>query len=212
MANIRETIAEVEKLNPALARQLKKYVKDHSYGLVYENNLPEAVRLYTKLPAVGDTVNLLPPPGTRGKAREQGLLDCEKYPRRRGCVGTGRRNTNPAPCRSGDFGQLPGRDLSRLAGTGPHRAGKTGRSLPCGHRRGKLPRPGSAGLLYARQSGLHLHRSPLQHRGKRLEIQQQLCRKHRPIQALQVAGFYGAPPEACPTASQPPGQRAHRHH
>ena len=67
MANIRETIAEVEKLNPALARQLKKYVKDHSYGLVYENNLPEAVRLYTKLPAVGDTVNLLPPRGQEEK-------------------------------------------------------------------------------------------------------------------------------------------------
>ncbi len=69
MANIRETIAEVEKLNPALARQLKKYVKDHSYGLVYENNLPEAVRLYTKLPAVGDTVNLLPPGDKRKSQR-----------------------------------------------------------------------------------------------------------------------------------------------
>lgn len=42
MANINETISEVEKLNPELARQLKKYVKDHSYGLVFEHNLPEA--------------------------------------------------------------------------------------------------------------------------------------------------------------------------
>ena len=37
MANINETILEVEKLSPELARQIKKYVKSHSYGLVYEN-------------------------------------------------------------------------------------------------------------------------------------------------------------------------------
>lgn len=63
MANINETISEVEKLNPELARQLRKYVKDHAYGLVFEHNLPEAVRLYKKTPAVGDTVNILPERG-----------------------------------------------------------------------------------------------------------------------------------------------------
>ena len=56
MANIHETISEVEKLNPELARQIKKYVKDHSYGLVFENNLPEAVRLYKKSICTGDVV------------------------------------------------------------------------------------------------------------------------------------------------------------
>lgn len=68
MANINETISEVEKLNPELARQLKKYVKDHSYGLVFEHNLPEAVRLYTKTPTVGDTVNVMPERGKKEKA------------------------------------------------------------------------------------------------------------------------------------------------
>lgn len=63
MANINETISEVAKLNPELARQIQKYVKDHSYGLVFEHNLPEAVRLYKKKPVVGDTVNILPPRG-----------------------------------------------------------------------------------------------------------------------------------------------------
>ena len=63
MANIRETISEVEKLNPELARQIKKYVKDHSYGLVFENNLPEAVRLYKKEVSTGDVVNILPSRG-----------------------------------------------------------------------------------------------------------------------------------------------------
>lgn len=68
MANINETISEIEKLNPELARQLKKYVKDHSYGLVFEHNLPESVRLYTKRPAVGDTVNVMPERGKKEKA------------------------------------------------------------------------------------------------------------------------------------------------
>lgn len=63
MANINETIANVEKLDPVLARQLRKYVRDHSYGLVFEHNLPEAVRLYTKTAAVGDTVNIRPERG-----------------------------------------------------------------------------------------------------------------------------------------------------
>ena len=68
MANINETISEVEKLNPELARQIQKYVKDHSYGLVFEHNLPEAVRLYTKTPSVGDTVNIRP---ERGKEESE---------------------------------------------------------------------------------------------------------------------------------------------
>lgn len=63
MANINETILEVEKMNPELARQIRKFVKDHSYGLVFEHNLPEAIRLYKKSIAVGDTVNILPPRG-----------------------------------------------------------------------------------------------------------------------------------------------------
>lgn len=63
MANINETIAEVEKLNPELAKQLKRYVKDHSYGLVFEQNLPDSVRLWTKKPAKYDKVNILPPRG-----------------------------------------------------------------------------------------------------------------------------------------------------
>ena len=65
MANINETISEVQKLNPELARQIAKFVKDHSYGLVFERNLPEAVRLYTKKPAVGDTVNIRPSRGSK---------------------------------------------------------------------------------------------------------------------------------------------------
>ena len=67
MVNIHETISEVEKINPDLARNLRKYVKDHSYGLVFENNLPEALRLYTKTPAIGDTVNILPERGKKEK-------------------------------------------------------------------------------------------------------------------------------------------------
>ncbi len=67
MANIQETITEVEKLNPELARQIRKYVKEHSYGLVFEQNLPEAVRLYKKTPAINDVVNILPERGKEEK-------------------------------------------------------------------------------------------------------------------------------------------------
>lgn len=63
MANIRDAIAGVEKLDPELARSIDRYVKEHSFGLVFEDKLPESVRLYTKVPAVGDTVNILPPRG-----------------------------------------------------------------------------------------------------------------------------------------------------
>lgn len=64
MANVNDTIKQVEKLNPELAAELKRYVKSHSYGLVYEQNLPDAIRLYTKTPAVGDLVNILPRRGS----------------------------------------------------------------------------------------------------------------------------------------------------
>ncbi len=65
MANINETISEVEKLSPKLAQQIRKYVKDHSYGLVFESNLPEAIRLYKKQPAINDIVNILAPRGKK---------------------------------------------------------------------------------------------------------------------------------------------------
>mgnify|MGYP004661275515 FL=1 len=78
MANINETISEVAKLNPELARQVQKYVKEHSYGLVFEHNLPEAVRLYKKQPAVGDTVNILAPRGKK-ETEENSVPWCVKY-------------------------------------------------------------------------------------------------------------------------------------
>ena len=77
MANINETISEVAKLNPELARQIQKYVKDHSYGLVFEHNLPEAVRLHKKQPVVGDTVNILAPRGEK-ETEENSIPWCVK--------------------------------------------------------------------------------------------------------------------------------------
>lgn len=71
MANINETIANVEKLDLELARQIRKYVRDHAYGLVFEHNLPESVRLYTKKAAVGDTVNIRPARGEKEKAENK---------------------------------------------------------------------------------------------------------------------------------------------
>ena len=64
MVNIKETIARAEELDPALAKQLKEWVANHSYGLVFEQDLPENIRLYNARCGVGDKVNILP---SRGK-------------------------------------------------------------------------------------------------------------------------------------------------
>ncbi|MBO8416006.1 MAG: site-specific DNA-methyltransferase [Proteobacteria bacterium] len=61
--DLEDTINEVEALNPALAAKLRASLRRRAYGLVFEHNLPEAVRLYGKAPAVGDLVNVLPPRG-----------------------------------------------------------------------------------------------------------------------------------------------------
>lgn len=69
VANINEIIKKIEKSNPKIATDLKQYVKDHSYGLVYEQNLPDAIRIYKKRPARGDTVNILADRGQKETAR-----------------------------------------------------------------------------------------------------------------------------------------------
>lgn len=61
--NINEAIERAEKLDPEIAAAIKKYVRDHAYGLVFEENLPDAVRLYKKTPCPGDVVNILPERG-----------------------------------------------------------------------------------------------------------------------------------------------------
>lgn len=61
--NINEAIERAEKLDPEIAAAIKKYVRDHAYGLVFEENLPDAVRLYKKPPCPGDVVNILPKRG-----------------------------------------------------------------------------------------------------------------------------------------------------
>lgn len=63
MANIHQTIEEIAKVRPDLADQVKRYVKNHSYGLVYEQNIPDAVRLWTKEPKKYDKVHILPERG-----------------------------------------------------------------------------------------------------------------------------------------------------
>lgn len=61
--NINEAIERAEKLDPEIAAAIKKYVRDHAYGLVFEENLPDAVRLYKKTPCPSDVVNILPERG-----------------------------------------------------------------------------------------------------------------------------------------------------
>jgi len=60
-------LKKLKNLNPELALQISNYVKKHSYGLVYEQNLPDAIRLYSKKVERGDTVNVLPERGKKEK-------------------------------------------------------------------------------------------------------------------------------------------------
>ena len=45
---------------------------------LFEHNLPEAVRLYKRQPAVGDTVNILAPRGKK-ETEENSVPQCVKY-------------------------------------------------------------------------------------------------------------------------------------
>ena len=63
MTDIRKTIEDISKFSPELARQVNSYIKDHSYGLVFERHLPEATRYYKRRPQRGNTVNILPERG-----------------------------------------------------------------------------------------------------------------------------------------------------
>ena len=55
--------------DPRLAEAIGRFARAREYGLVFEHNRPEAMRLYGKPIKPGDTVNVLP---ERGKREEAG--------------------------------------------------------------------------------------------------------------------------------------------
>ena len=63
MTDINRVIESVAELDAGLAGQVRGYVRSRSYGLVFEEDIAESVRLYTKAPSVGDKVNILPERG-----------------------------------------------------------------------------------------------------------------------------------------------------
>lgn len=60
-----DLIERAAKYDPALAADIRAFAKAREFGLVFEHNRPEAMRLYGKKVSRGDTVHVLPP---RGKA------------------------------------------------------------------------------------------------------------------------------------------------
>ena len=52
------------KVDPALAADIRSFARSREYGLVFEHNRPEAMRLYGKPVNVGDVVHILPERGT----------------------------------------------------------------------------------------------------------------------------------------------------
>ena len=57
-------IDKAMKVDPALAADIRTFARSREYGLVFEHNRPEAMRLYGKPINQGDVVNILPERGT----------------------------------------------------------------------------------------------------------------------------------------------------
>lgn len=65
--NVNDLVNQVAKYNTDLAKDIRRYLSNRKYGLVYEESKPEFVRLPTKKVVEGDLVNILPPRGTQEK-------------------------------------------------------------------------------------------------------------------------------------------------
>ncbi|MCH4053296.1 MAG: hypothetical protein LKH08_07080 [Atopobiaceae bacterium] len=62
-----DLIERAAKYDPSLAADIRAFAKAREFGLVFEHNRPEAMRLYGKKISKGDTVHILAP---RGKAEK----------------------------------------------------------------------------------------------------------------------------------------------
>lgn len=58
-------IERAAKVDPVLAADIRAFAQQREFGLVFEHNRPEQMRLYGKPIAVGDTVQVLPPRGEK---------------------------------------------------------------------------------------------------------------------------------------------------
>ncbi|MBQ9059500.1 MAG: hypothetical protein IJ125_09975 [Atopobiaceae bacterium] len=64
-----ELIDRAMKLDPALAADIRAFARSREFGLVFEHNRPEAMRLYGKPINEGDIVHVLP---------ERGVMESDK--------------------------------------------------------------------------------------------------------------------------------------
>lgn len=75
MSRLSDLIAQVEKTDAELAKELRKEVKELSkrrpFGLNFERHQPENVRLYGRKARKGDKVNILPERGKTEKAENK---------------------------------------------------------------------------------------------------------------------------------------------
>ena len=60
-------IDKAMKVDPSLAADIRAFAKSREYGLVFEHNRPEAMRLYGKPVSQGDAVHILAPRGKKEK-------------------------------------------------------------------------------------------------------------------------------------------------
>lgn len=68
-------IERAAKVDPVLAADIRAFAQQREFGLVFEHNRPEQMRLYGKPIAVGDTVQILPPRGEKEGAASKVMWD-----------------------------------------------------------------------------------------------------------------------------------------
>ena len=70
---VQSLVDKAAKYDPSLAAEIREFAQSREYGLVFEHNRPERMRLYGKPVKPGDVVQVLP---ERGKAESAGNKVC----------------------------------------------------------------------------------------------------------------------------------------
>ena len=195
-------------LRAELRAQIDRLKQRRSFGLVFEQHIPERVRLPQHPIRVGSQVV---------SRDDDDSPTFEWSPSRAGSPRLCRFGMPTGPTSSAaSMGPATGARHHRLAvvisdfgepvcpASAPRRrSSAAATSRPRRHQRRELPRPRDAALHARRQGRLHLHRPAVQHRRAGLEVQQRLRRRRRRVPPQQVAGVHGAAPAAREGAAQP---------
>ena len=64
---VQSLVDKAAKYDPSLAAEIREFAQSREYGLVFEHNRPERMRLYGKPVRPGDAVQVLPERGKQSR-------------------------------------------------------------------------------------------------------------------------------------------------